>query len=143
MPIESDDIISNKVSIIQRAISRALAEFRKNPEFTSYTELDALILNLERACQAAIDLAMHLIAEKQWGVPQSSADAFRILESKSSISKDTAKSLISMVGFRNIAIHEYQKLNLDIVSQIMKVDYLVFQRFCDELGFAIKFEDLN
>jgi len=137
MPIEPDDIILNKIAVIQRATGRALEEYRKNPALSSFTELDALILNLERACQATIDLAMHIISREKWGVPQSSSDAFRILESKSLLLQETTKSLTSMVGFRNIAIHEYQKLNPDIIIHIMENDYQVFSKFCQELGFKI------
>jgi uncharacterized protein YutE (UPF0331/DUF86 family) len=137
MPIESDDIVINKVAVIQRATGRALEEYRKNPALSSFTELDALILNLERACQATIDLAMHIISREKWGVPQSSSDTFRILESKLILKQETAKSLSSMVGFRNIAIYEYQKLNTDIIIQIMEKDYHVFSKFCQELGFNI------
>ncbi|NCS94584.1 MAG: DUF86 domain-containing protein [Leptospira sp.] len=140
MPTESDDVALNKVSIIQRSLNRALEEYYKNPSLGNYTELDALILNLERACQAAIDLAMHLVSLQQLGVPQSSSDAFRILESNKFIQQDTAKSLLGMVGFRNIAIHEYQKLNLDIIHQIMKNEYKVFIQFCEELGIVIKID---
>ncbi|PJZ36138.1 hypothetical protein CH354_15880 [Leptospira levettii] len=137
MPIENDDIILNKIAMIQRGIKRALEEFNKNQSLSNYTEVDALILNLERACQAAIDLGMHLISKNKLGMPQSSSDAFRILESNTIISAATAKSLIGMVGFRNIAIHEYQKLNIDIIQKIMRNDYLVFGIFCKELGFEI------
>lgn len=37
-----------------------------------------------------------------------------------------------MVGFRNVAIHDYQKLNLDIVRRIVVEhldDFLAFARF--------------
>ncbi|MCW7472008.1 DUF86 domain-containing protein [Leptospira levettii] len=67
MPIENDDIILNKIAVMQRAIKRALEEFNKNQSLSNYTEVDALILNLERACQAAIDLGMHLISKNKLG----------------------------------------------------------------------------
>lgn len=140
MPTEFNDISTNKVAIIQRSLNRAKEEYSKNPRLDDLTELDALILNLERACQASIDLAMHLVSIQQLGVPQSSSDAFRILESNKLIQKDTAKSLLSMVGFRNIAIHEYQKLNTEIIHSIMKKDYKVFIQFCSQLGYEIKQE---
>jgi uncharacterized protein YutE (UPF0331/DUF86 family) len=141
MPTEFNDISTNKVAIIQRSLNRAKEEYSKNPRLDDLTELDALILNLERACQASIDLAMHLVSIQQLGVPQSSSDAFRILESNKLIQKDTAKSLLGMVGFRNIAIHEYQKLNLDIIHQIMKNEHKVFIQFCEELEFDIKIKN--
>jgi uncharacterized protein YutE (UPF0331/DUF86 family) len=137
MGIEPDDIILNKIAVIQSATGRALEEYHKNPALSSFTELDALILNLERACQATIDLAIHIISREKWGIPQSSSDAFRILESKSLLQQETTKSLTSMVGFRNIAIYEYQKLNTDIIIHIMENDYQVFSKFCQELGFKI------
>ncbi|MCG9875878.1 MAG: DUF86 domain-containing protein [Leptospiraceae bacterium] len=140
MHIKSDDIIINKIGIIQRSLNRALEEYSKNPNLNQYTELDALILNLERACQAAIDLAMHIVSVQRLGVPQSSSDAFRLLESHKLIEQNTAKSLLAMVGFRNIAIHEYQKLNTEIIHSIMKADYKVFIQFCNQLGYDIKQE---
>jgi len=134
MPIDSDDIILNKISIIQRSVQRAKEEYRKDPGLSNYTQIDALILNLERASQATIDLGMHIVSVGKLGLPQSSADAFRILQSSSIITPETAKSLMSMVGFRNIAIHEYQKINLDIVHQIMSKEIQIFEKFVQELG---------
>jgi len=134
MPIDSDDIILNKISVIQRSVQRAKEEYRKDPGLSNYTEIDALILNLERASQATIDLGMHIVSVRKLGLPQSSADAFRILQSSSIITAETAKSLMSMVGFRNIAIHEYQKINLDIVHQIMIKEIQIFEKFVQELG---------
>jgi uncharacterized protein YutE (UPF0331/DUF86 family) len=138
MPIESDDIVLNKISIIQRSVARAIEEYKKDPTLSRFTELDALILNLERACQATIDLGMHIVSSRKLGMPQSSSDAFKILHLHSILKEETALSLISMVGFRNIAIHEYQKLNLNIVHDIMKKKLPVFSDFINELGFHAK-----
>ena len=44
------------------------------------TKQDSIVLNLQRACEASIDLAMHIIAEKKLGLPQNSRDAFSFLE---------------------------------------------------------------
>lgn len=50
-------------------------------------------------------------------MPQTSRDAFDVLYSNNIIDSKLAKKLKSMVGFRNIAVHEYQTVNLDVVRE--------------------------
>jgi uncharacterized protein YutE (UPF0331/DUF86 family) len=63
---------------------------------------------------------MHIVSEKHLGLPQTSRDAFDMLKSNSFIDEDVAKRLKAMVGFRNIAVHDYQTINLDILKQIIE-----------------------
>jgi uncharacterized protein YutE (UPF0331/DUF86 family) len=84
---------------------------------------DAIILNLQRACESSIDAAMHLVRVHRLGIPQETREAFDLLERASFIDAHLADRLRKMVGFRNVAIHDYQKLNLDIVRRIV-VDHL-------------------
>lgn len=79
MPTAPDDVCLNKAAIIERAIRRLRQEYAADPELKSFTHIDALTLNIERACQAAIDLSMHLVARERLGMPQASADAFPML----------------------------------------------------------------
>lgn len=116
------DIILNKVETIKRCIVRINEEFyahESNFE-TNYTVQDSVILNLERACQASIDLAAHIIKKRELGIPQKTRDVFIFLENEELISSNLSKKLQKMVGFRNIAVHDYQKLNLDVVKYIVQ-----------------------
>jgi uncharacterized protein YutE (UPF0331/DUF86 family) len=74
-----DDICLNKAAIIERALRRMKEEYAADPQLKNFTHIDALILNIERACQAAIDLAMHLVTKNRLGMPQNNAEAFRLL----------------------------------------------------------------
>ena len=133
MPTPPDDICLNKGAIMERSIRRMREEFAHDPTLRNFTHIDALILNLERACQAAIDLAMHLVARDHRGMPQSSSDAFRLLAQAKVISEDCCRAMMAMTGFRNIAIHEYQALDLTILKRIATDDWrglLVFAREC-------------
>jgi len=80
MPTPPDDVLLNKASIIERCIRRIQEEAAAAPQFDDYTHLDTLTLNVERACQAAIGMAMHVIAERHLGMPQSMGNAFVLLE---------------------------------------------------------------
>jgi uncharacterized protein YutE (UPF0331/DUF86 family) len=134
MPTELDDVGLNKVAIIERSIRRAREEYSFDPTLTNYTHIDAMILNIERACQAAIDLALHVIARDRLGMPQTSAEAFRILHRTGILSKENAQSMVAMTGFRNIAVHEYQTLDMEILRAIVEDRWHSLVDFCAELG---------
>ena len=137
MLIEIDDILLNKAAIIERCIRRIAEEYSACPELDNYTHLDALTLNIERACQAAIDMAMHIIASGHLGIPQTSSGAFEILFRNKIITEKLYKNLKGMTGFRNIAVHEYQTLDNDIVKYIASEGYKDFILFCRHLKIKI------
>lgn len=138
MHIEPDNVVFNKAAIIERSLKRMKEEFTVNPDLDNYTHIDAMILNIERACQAAIDLAGHLVAINHLGIPQNSGDSFMLLEKNGYITKDMAKSMVGMTGFRNIAIHEYQELDMDVLRVIAEKEYKSLVVFCREAGVQIK-----
>jgi uncharacterized protein YutE (UPF0331/DUF86 family) len=92
----------------------------KEANLHNYTKQDSIILNLQRACEACIDIAMHIVSEKQLGIPQSSRDAFEILYQNKIIDEDLNHNLKAMVGFRNIAVHDYQAVQVEIVKAIIE-----------------------
>ena len=137
MHIEADDIILNKSAIIERCTKRIKEEYNACPDLDNYTHVDALTLNIERACQAAIDTAMHIIASKHLGMPQTSSGAFELLFRNKLISEKLFKSLKAMIGFRNIAVHEYQILDNEIIKYIAQKGYKDFITFYSHIGINI------
>lgn len=120
-----NDVILNKISIIERCVHRIREEYDDQPaNLNNFTKQDSIILNLQRACEASIDLAMHIVAEKKLGLPQNSRDAFTFLEKEEVISSPLSQKMKAMVGFRNIAVHDYQEVNLVILQKILE-DHLV------------------
>lgn len=92
---------------------------------------DDVLLNLQRACESSIDAAMHLVRIHRLGVPQETREAFDLLERAGHLDPSLATRLRKMVGFRNVAVHDYQKLNLDVVRAILVErldDFLEFTR---------------
>ena len=136
-PNNPDNIVLNKSAIIERSLRRVLEEYARNPELDNYTHIDAMVLNIERACQAAIDAAYHLVAVQHYGMPQTSAEAFKLLQQAGVLSPVTSRAMIGMTGFRNVAVHEYQALDMDIVRAIATKEYKSLIRFCRELGVRI------
>jgi len=115
-----DEVLLQKTATIRRCVERARQErsaagsnFR-----TDFTRQDASLLNLFRACESAIDLANHLVRIHHLGVPSWSAQAFEMLAKSGAISSDLSDRLVRMVGFPNLAIHEYDKLDMDLVEAV-------------------------
>lgn len=126
------DVVINKTEIIERCINRIKEEYEGNPmNLKNYTKQDSILLNIQRACKACIDLAMHVVAEKSFGIPQNSRDAFELLRKNGVIDDALEKKLKSMVGFRNIAVHNYQLIDLKVVQDLIENglnDLIVFSK---------------
>lgn len=115
------DVTVNKSAIIERCIARVREEYAGDERHLRHdmTRQDSIVLNLQRACEAAIDLAMHLVRSRRLGVPQESRDAFRLLVEAELLEPELGERMMKMVGFRNVAVHDYKALNLDIVQHIV------------------------
>jgi uncharacterized protein YutE (UPF0331/DUF86 family) len=114
------DVVFGKVAIIKRCLQRIKDVTRLDPK--SLDAIDAqeiFILNLQRAAQAAIDLAAHLVASEGLGVPQDLRDSFRLLQEARVIAPALVEKMQKMVGFRNIAVHEYETLDLAVLKAIL------------------------
>ena len=127
-----NDIVINKIQSMQRCVSRAREEF----EFaggdlsSNITHQDAAVLNITRACELAIDLANHLTKVRRLGIPTDSRETFELLAKAGLISAELAGCLQSMVGFRNVAVHDYRELDPEIVNWVIE------RGFDDLLTFA-------
>lgn len=114
------DVILNKLETIRRCIRRINEEYEdKVDNLHNFTKQDSIILNLQRACESCIDLAMHVISQKNLGIPQSSRDAFTLLNQNNIIDDSLTQSMKAMIGFRNIAVHDYQSMQIEIVKSIL------------------------
>ena len=76
-------------------------------------------MNVQRACELAIDMANHLIRVRKLGVPQSSRESFLILGHESIVPAELAMAMAKMVGFRNILVHRYQELDPNIFQSVI------------------------
>ena len=125
-----DDILYNKMEIVERCLIRVREVYDQNPDnLKDYTKQDSIVLNIQRAVEATIDISMHIVSIKKLGIPRSSRDAFEVLAHNNIIDDDVLEKLKNMVGFRNIAVHNYQKLNLDILQKIIEDNLDDFNEF--------------
>lgn len=125
------EVVLAKTESIQRCVQRARQELEAaGTNFAlDFTRQDAAILNLTRACEQSIDLANHLIRQRKLGLPKSAGNSFELLGRAQVIPLDLAEKLKRMVGFRNMAVHEYQDLNIEMLKSLISTsssDLLLF-----------------
>ncbi|MDP2418676.1 MAG: DUF86 domain-containing protein [Hydrogenophaga sp.] len=126
----ADDVLLNKAASVERCVARAREEYAASPDFaTDFTRQDAAVLNIQRACEACLDMGQHLIRRDRLGLPQSARDVFALLAQAGWIDATLQDTMQRMVGFRNIAVHDYQKLLLPILLSVVTVHLNDFLRF--------------
>lgn len=119
--MENKAVIINKLESIERCINRIKEEYEENPKnLDDYRRNDAIVLNLQRACENATDIAMYIISTRKLGIPQTKKEAFDLLKKASLISDELCKNMKGMIGFRNIAIHEYKQIDEEILQDVIE-----------------------
>jgi len=129
------DVVLNKIQTIERCLKRIREEYvgYEDSFEENYTKQDSVILNLERASQATIDIATHIVKIRNLGLPNTSRELFTMLLDDGIISKNICKEMQGMVGFRNIAVHDYQNLNIEIVVAIIQKHLGDFEGYIKEV----------
>ena len=91
--------------------------------------LHALLVSI----QAAIDIANHLISEEGLRRPANYREAFQILGEAGLIDDDLARELSDLAGFRNVLVHIYWGLDMEMVYHILQNDRKHLVIFRDEI----------
>ena len=117
----ADDVLINKSAKVERCVARAREEYAHDPAnfSTDFTRQDAAILNVQRACEAVLDMGQYIVRREGLGVPQSARDVFDLMARAQWIDAPLAAALKRMVAFRNIAVHDYQSMILPILVNVI------------------------
>src|SRR3990172_2128680 len=115
-------VIENKISsnrkylkILKRYKAYSRQEIEENVDVRGAVER-----YLYLAAQAAIDLAEAVIAYKGFRKPTTMSEAFYILNEEDIVSGELTEKMVRMVGFRNVMAHDYEKVNYDIVYDVLQ-----------------------
>ncbi len=129
-----DDVVIEKISIIKNCLRRILEITEGNPaSLDNLDKQDAYVLNLQRAVQASIDLANITIRSYQFSMPSTYADSFTILQKEDVLTPEISEKMQRMCGFRNIAVHDYRKINIDILKSILTDHLQDFESFYQQI----------
>lgn len=119
--MENKAVVLNKFETIEKCINRINEEYENNPQnLEDYRRMDMIVLNLQRAYEAVLDLAMYVVSNRKLGLPQNKREAFKLLENDKIIDAQMSKNMQGMVGFRNIAVHDYKEIDEKILQDVIE-----------------------
>jgi uncharacterized protein YutE (UPF0331/DUF86 family) len=115
-------IIENKISSAKKYL-KILEKYQKYSQEEIENDVDrrgAVERYLYLAAQSSIDLADALIAYKNFRKPATLGESFRILEENGVILPELTEKMVKMTGFRNVVAHDYDKINYDIIYDMLQ-----------------------
>ena len=133
------DSILAKIAIVRNCLAMITKVTALDPlALEDPIKQDVFVLNVERSAQACIDMAHLLIAMQGLMMPSSYKQAFHILNAAGVITTQCANAMKKMAGFRNIAIHDYQQLDIAILKSILTRNLSDLEDYCREIGAYLK-----
>lgn len=114
--------IENKITSIKKYL-KILDNYKKYSRDEIENKFDirgSLERYLYLAIQATIELAEAIISFRDFRKPTTLKESFEILEEEKVISLELREKMAKMTGFRNIVAHDYEKINYDIVFDVLK-----------------------
>lgn len=125
------EVIEQKLESLRRCLKRIEAKCPANAEIlmVDFDLQDIVALNLSRAIQLCVDIGAHMIAGMDVPPPDTMGQTFDILEQAGLLSEALASSLKKAVGFRNLAVHQYDAINWRIVFSIVHDHLADFSSF--------------
>ena len=124
------DAILSKISIVSNCLAtiKKVTNGKKESLDDNITQ-DVFVLNLQRSVQACIDLANIIISTKGFKLPSKYKQSFDILRENKIIDSSLADKMKKMIGFRNIAVHDYKQLDINILKSILSNNLIDFEEF--------------
>lgn len=114
------NILVAKITAIEKCLGKvkekrpaSIEEFMLNED-----SQDIVLFNLMQAIQGCVDMAAHIVSDEGYGMAGSMNEFFYLLSGRNIISLNLQEKLINAVGFRNLVVHEYAKLDLKQVYDI-------------------------
>ncbi|MEA4825342.1 MAG: DUF86 domain-containing protein [Clostridium sp.] len=74
---------------------------------------------LHLAIECVIDIGNHVISDMRYRKPENNRDIFEVLYENKLINEKLKINLCNMAGFRNILVHDYLKIDREIVYEVI------------------------
>jgi uncharacterized protein YutE (UPF0331/DUF86 family) len=124
------DLLLQKLAFIETCVQELRGLARPAEMRRDVREARFVLHTLQIAIQAALDAASHIVSDERLGEPETNRELFDRLAQHGWLSADLAATMARMAGFRNIVVHGYGGVNLDIARDIVE------HRLGDLLAFA-------
>ena len=124
-------VVVARIDKIRDCVSklRVFADLGEDAFIEDSAATDGAERNMQIAIQSAIDIGNHVVADMDLGTPKDYKDIFQLLAKNKIISVGLARKLISMTGLRNVLVHDYLEVDLQLIYRIIKNELSDFDEF--------------
>jgi len=138
-------VLEKKIDSILRCLDRIKSRLPETIELfiQDLDAQDVIVLNLTRAVQLSVDLAMHICTNSNRPVPQTMGESFEVLQQMKVLTPAIAEKMKKSVGFRNVAVHSYDEIDLNLAYVIAKEHINDFCIFIKQIELQINQENQN
>ena len=137
-----DTLILRKLSELDEYYKQ-IAEYKKITvaQYSGDWKVQRIIeRTLQMMIETCVDVAGHIISDKGYRIPKSYSDTFLVLKENDILSDELFSSVEKMAKFRNIVVHHYDKVDVEIVVGILKKDLKDLTGFRDAIVSFLKSE---
>jgi uncharacterized protein YutE (UPF0331/DUF86 family) len=117
--VTDPDLVAKKLAFIETCVRELRTLARPERIADDVREERFVEHTLQLAIQAALDVGSHIVSDDRLGEPETGRDVFRLLARAGVVTDPLAERLERMAGFRNVVVHLYQDVDLDIVRDVV------------------------
>jgi uncharacterized protein YutE (UPF0331/DUF86 family) len=88
---------------------------------------------LQMMIEICADIANHIISDRGYRIPDNYGDTFRVLHENGVLTKDLFEIMLKMARFRNVVVHQYDKVDEAIVIGILRNNLNDFESYRDAI----------
>lgn len=125
-------MILSKIASVRQCLQRIKDVTNLDPKsLANIDKQDLFVLQVLRITELLISMASHIVSIKNYGLASFYKDNFIILRERAGLNSELCQQMCNMVGFRNIAIHEYKKLDLKVMQLILSKNLIDVEDFIE------------
>lgn len=138
LPMVDRDLLDKKLAFIETCVHQLRTMARLDAIEHDVREERFVVHTLQLAAQAALDVASHVASDRKLGEPSSNRELFEMLHAAGWLSRDLARLMGQLAGFRNLVVHGYERVNLAIVKSVVRDHLGDLEAYCEQIRQAAR-----
>lgn len=120
--MDEQDIIRERLKLLNEYVNDLLE--LQTVDFETYVENKLIRRTVERtlhlAVEACLDIGQHIIAREGFRMPEDNKEVFVVLSEEDVVPSEILPNLIAMAKFRNLIVHDYARIDNQVIFGILK-----------------------
>jgi len=136
-----NELVQNRILLLEENLGNLheLQSTDQNDFFSDFRIYNAAEHLLQVNIDIMIDITAHLVSRLFHSMPEDAAQLFVVLAENQLISEDHAHKFAEMIHFRNILVHHYVKVDLNLVYSYLQDELGDFDEFTEDIKAILEY----